>query len=139
MSTSLGFFSGHLGRDPETRELDGGKTIARMSIGVNVGFGENKKTLWVNAVAFGRTAETIGKFCQKGSYVEVSGEIRPNEWEKDGVKNRSFELAINAFNFGPRAENSGNDPGAYRPSGDTGTRKAAEKQAPAESEDDLPF
>ena len=139
MSTSLGFFSGHLGRDPETRELDGGKTMARMSIGVNVGFGERKQTLWVNAVAFGRTAETIGRFCKKGAYVEVSGELRPNEWEKDGVKNRSFELAINQFNFGPKVEGN-DDPGAYRPSGDTGTRKAAEtKSAPVEDDQDLPF
>lgn len=137
MSWSQGNFAGRLGADPETREASG-KQICKFRVAADTGYGDNKKPLWVTCVAFGRDAENIPRFFTKGSFIIVSGELRPNEWEgKDGTKNKSFELVIRNWAFGNKAPGDNGD--TYRPSGDTGTRKAAEKQAPAESEDDLPF
>ena len=75
---------GHLGKDPEVRYTTGEKrtAICRFSIAVQKGYGENKKTVWVNIVSFGKLAENCGKFLAKGRKVYVAGELDIREYDK---------------------------------------------------------
>lgn len=52
-----------------------------------------------NFVAWGKTAETIGKYTSKGTKIVIDGEIRNNNYEKDGVKHYSTQIAVNSFDF----------------------------------------
>ena len=93
---------GNLGKDPEVRYTTGEKrtAICRFSIAVQKGYGENKKTVWVNIVAFGKLAENCGKFLAKGRKVYVAGELDIREYDKqDGSKGYITEVNARDIEF----------------------------------------
>ena len=66
------FLMGNLTRDPETRVTPAGLTIAKLGLAVNRRYrtkdGEQKEEVtFVDIDAFGSQAETIQKYCTKGS------------------------------------------------------------------------
>lgn len=87
---------GRLGRDPESRVLNGGGAIANLSLATDerVKKGDRYETVptWHRVVAFGKTAAAVVKFCGKGRRVLVDGRISYREWEKDGVKRTQTEI-----------------------------------------------
>ena len=84
---------GHLTRDPEIRNLESGKQLCRFSLAVNYyGAGDFKETLFIDVVAFGKTADTVGKYVKKGDPLLVSGRLKLNTWEKDGQKMSRIEV-----------------------------------------------
>jgi len=88
---------GNLVRDAELVGPE--KNVARFSIAVNNGFGENKSTTFVDCVAFGKTAEIIGQHFAKGKQVLINGQLHQNNWEdKDGNKRSKLEVRVNSFN-----------------------------------------
>ena len=99
--------SGNLGKDPELRYSTGAKqtAVCRFSIAVNQGYGERKKTIWLNIVTFNKLAENCGKFLQKGRKVTVVGELDIREYEKqDGSKGTITEIVARDVEFSPMNE-----------------------------------
>lgn len=87
---------GRLGRDPELKHTQGGKAFCTFSIAVSEKWGEGEeRTEWFDVAVFTKSAEACAKFLGKGSAVYVEGRLQSREWEKDGVKRRSF--TVNAF------------------------------------------
>lgn len=79
---------GNLGKDPEIKVTNGGKTVARLSVAVNRKYtdsqGEEKQyTEWVNVVAWGKLAEAAGNELQKGDYVYAEGRYSTRSYEKN--------------------------------------------------------
>ena len=79
---------GNLGKDPEIKLTNGGKTVARLSVAVNRKYtdsqGEEKQyTEWVNVVAWGKLAEAAGNELQKGDYVYAEGRYSTRSYEKN--------------------------------------------------------
>ncbi len=82
---------GNLGRDPEVKQLQGGKTVATFTMATNETWTDDKKqkqtrTEWHNIEVWGAQAKTAGQFLKKGRQVLILGELRYDEWEKDGQK-----------------------------------------------------
>lgn len=94
---------GHLGNDPEMKELDGGKKFAKFSVATNEKYTNQKgekvtETQWHNLVAWGKTAENIGKYLKKGSEVAIEGKLNNRSYEdKDGNKKYVSEILVNEF------------------------------------------
>lgn len=87
---------GNLTDEPEIVGKD--QNVARFTVAVNNGFGENKETAFVDCVAFGKQVETIKKYFTKGKQVLVKGSIRQNRWEtKEGEKRSKLEIALDNF------------------------------------------
>ena len=92
---------GNLGMDPELKDTDGGHKLAKVSLATNESFKNNKgekvqETMWHNLVAWGKTAEFMGKYLQKGSEVVVEGKlINRNYTDKAGVKKYITEVQVN--------------------------------------------
>jgi|SRR5689334_9256607 len=109
---------GNLVADPE---IVGEKAnVARFTIAVNVGFGENKETAFVDCVAFGKQVETIKEYFEKGKQVLVRGSIHQNRWEdKEGQKRSKLEVQLD--NFGGFSFVSGSKPAS------------SQEEAPAET------
>jgi single-strand DNA-binding protein len=87
---------GHLGRDPETKYTQGGKTVCNGSIATVKSWKQEdewkKKTTWHKIVAWGKAAEALG-LGTKGSLVFVEGELTQRSWEnKEGVKQYVTEV-----------------------------------------------
>lgn len=93
---------GNLGKDPETRYTTGSNptAVCRFTIAVDKGYGENKKTVWVNIVTFGKLAENCQKFLQKGRKVYAAGELDIREYDKqDGSRGYITEVTANTVEF----------------------------------------
>lgn len=77
---------GTLTKDPEMR--NGGQAKV-CSMRLMEAGGRKGSALFINVSAFGRQAETCGRFLSKGRQVAVSGQLRYREWEPDGGGRRS--------------------------------------------------
>lgn len=92
---------GHLGNDPEIKNIEGGKKVANFSMATNETY-QNAKgekvtdTQWHNIVAWGKTAELVEKYLAKGKEVVVEGKLlNRNYTDKSGSKKYVTEVHIN--------------------------------------------
>jgi len=58
-----------IGRDAELRTTPNGKTVLGLSVVYDVGYGENKKSQWLNLVMFGQQAEKVAQHFTKGKQI----------------------------------------------------------------------
>ncbi len=113
---------GNLTRDPEVRYTPGGTPVATISIAVNSKYKQGDDTkeevLFINAVVFGKQAESCGHYLSKGNPVLIEGRLRERKWETEGVQKSKFEVIARDVRFLPkreqrqsRAEGSAEGPG----------------------------
>ncbi len=100
------FLMGNLTRDPELRYTPSGLGIATFGLAVNTNMGKDDsgnpktETLFVDVVAFGRTAETIAEYLKKGAPIFLEGRLRFRSWEdNNGNKRSKHEIVLNNFQF----------------------------------------
>jgi single-strand DNA-binding protein len=92
---------GNLGNNPEIRNIEGGKKLARFSVATSETYRNVKgekvtETQWHNLVAWGKVAEIAEQFLSKGSEVAIEGKlINRNYTDKDGVKRYVTEVQVN--------------------------------------------
>ena len=91
---------GNLGQNPEVKELNGGKKVAKFSLATNETY-RNKEgekvtdTQWHNLVAWGKTADIIEKYLKEGSEIAVEGKLlNRNYTDKEGVKRYVTEIQV---------------------------------------------
>ena len=92
---------GNLGQNPEVKELNGGKKLAKFSLATNETY-RNKAgekvtdTQWHNLTVWGKTADIVEKYLKKGSEVAVEGKLlNRNYTDKEGVKRYVTEIQVN--------------------------------------------
>jgi single-strand DNA-binding protein len=92
---------GNLGKDPEIRSTGSGKKVASFSIAVDQGFGDNKRTEWVNVIAWEKLAELAEKFLKKGKTIALSGTLQTSSWEdkQTGQKRYKTEVVARDITF----------------------------------------
>lgn len=92
---------GNLGNNPEVKTLDGGKKMARFSVATNETYRNAKgekvvETQWHNLIAWGKVAEIVEKYLQKGSEVALEGKLINKSYnDKDGNKKYVTEIQVN--------------------------------------------
>ena len=83
---------GNIGKDPEVRTTESGKTMAKFSLATNETYrsanGEKvTETQWHNIVAWGKVAELAGQILSKGKEVAIEGKLMNSVYvDKNGVK-----------------------------------------------------
>lgn len=70
-----------LGKDAETRFTSAGKAVTGFSAAVDSGFGDNKKTIWLDCSIWGERGEKIAEYLVKGSRHLIQGELGTREYE----------------------------------------------------------
>lgn len=103
--------TGRLGSDPEKRATGNGTKVAGFSLAVS---GRNKDdTTWLRCSAYGKLAEIIAEYAQKGRQVAISGALQVREWDdRDGNKRTSVEINVSSFCLvGPNPNKSSDDGG----------------------------
>jgi single-strand DNA-binding protein len=94
---------GHLGRDVETIETNGGKKVAKATLATSETFTNKngdrvENTDWHNLVAWGKTAELMSSLGTKGAKMAVSGKISSRSYEdKNGVTKYVTEIVVDEF------------------------------------------
>ncbi len=92
---------GRLTRDPEMRHTNSGTPVTTFSIAIDNGYGDNKRTDFVNCLAWNKTAEFVTKYFTKGKMIIVIGRITTRSWEtQDGKRAYATEVVANEVTFG---------------------------------------
>lgn len=126
---------GNLTKDPEQRMTSSGKKVANFSIAVN---GYNEHVDYFNVETWGKTAEFVTKYLQKGSQVVVAGRLMQKVWEKDGEKH--YEVVIVADNVQSTSSNkSDSKKGTQTELLEQIAEEAESKQADEIDYDSIPF
>jgi single-strand DNA-binding protein len=92
---------GNLGANPEVKNTESGKKLARFSIATSESYRNAKgdrvsETQWHNVVAWGKVADIVEKYLLKGSEVALEGKlIYRNYNDKDGNKKYITEIQVN--------------------------------------------
>jgi single-strand DNA-binding protein len=92
---------GRLGAKAEIKSTASGKVFTRVSLATHESFKNTKgekvqQTTWHNLVAWGKTAEVIQKYTDKGTEIAVEGKLVNREYVgKDGVKRQVTEILVN--------------------------------------------
>lgn len=92
---------GHVGNDPEIKNLDGGKKVANLTIATNDTYKNEKgekveQTEWHKVVAWGKTAEIIEKYVTKGKEIAIEGKLTHRSYDdKNGEKRYVTEVVVN--------------------------------------------
>ncbi len=99
---------GNLTKDPDVRYTPGGTPVTTLSIAVNSRYKQadeiKEDVLFIDAVVFGKQAESCGQYLSKGNPVLVEGRLRERRWEYEGQKKSKFEVMANNVRFMPRRE-----------------------------------
>ena len=104
---------GYLGRDPELRDTNTGKSVCNFSVAVTRYAGpDNEETIWYNCSAWSNTAENIAKYCRKGDRILLEGNVNVNTWTaRDGEQRSQLALQVYRCQFmttkKERAQNNG--------------------------------
>jgi len=121
---------GNLGNDPEMNNLPSGDAVANLSIATSESWkdkntGEKvEKTEWHRVVAFGRLAEIMGQYLNKGSKVFIEGSLQTRKWQdKNGNDRYTTEIKAKEMQMLDKAESGV-------------SRVAAPKSEPS---DEIPF
>lgn len=135
---NLVVLAGRVGRDPETRYTQGGKTVCNLSLATNGFSGGRKTTEWHKLVVWEKTAELVQRYVRKGSFIMVEGRITYREWrDKDENKRTVTEIVVNRVDFGPRVD--AEQGGGREPGDDGDPRQVAEGRAAEIPDEDIPF
>jgi len=71
--------AGRLGRDAEHKQTQSGQDLCSFSVAADIGFGDNKQTVWVDVTRWGKGAQGLAGILRKGSAVAVTGEMSLRE------------------------------------------------------------
>jgi len=96
---NLAIIMGHIGKDIDLRYTSSELAVARFSVATSENIKGEKKTTWHNVVAFGKTAENINKYFDKGRKILIEGKIDNSTYEKDGERRNISQIIVNKFHF----------------------------------------
>lgn len=144
---------GNLTRDPELRYTPNNTPVTKIGLAVNRRWrnqqtGEQQEeTTFVDCTAFGRTAEVLNEYLQKGRPLFIEGRLRLDQWQdKDGNNRSKLEVIIENFQFidsrgGGGSRDDYQSGGSRQPSGGGSRQSSAPTTDPHEpvEEDDIPF
>lgn len=129
--------SGRLGRDPETRQTQSGKSICSFSVAVDRR-GKDAGADWFAVTAWERLGELCQEFLSKGRHVTVRGRMQSRQYERDGQKVTVWDVVAEDIDFGPRVDSAPAQRQALRAS--QASRQVVEQNwGPLPQDDGVPF
>lgn len=103
MSINNCVLMGRITADLETRQTANGVSVLNFTIAVDRRYqaqGEEKKTDFIDCVAWRNTADFISKYFGKGQMIAVAGEILTDTYtDKDGNKRKKTEISVSNASF----------------------------------------
>lgn len=124
---------GRLVKDAELKFTSSSTPVTRFSLAVNRsrknGDQWEEEVSYIDIVLWGRSAEAISKYLQKGKQVIVEGELRQNRWEQDGQQRSKLEVVagnVQLLSSGAPSQSQG-QPGGFtkKPSNPAGSQASA--------------
>ena len=97
---------GRLGNDPEIKQMQNGKSVARLSVATSESWkdkntGERKeKTEWHRVVIFNEgLVNVVQKYLKKGAQVYIEGQLNTNKYtDSNGQEKYSTQVVLQGYN-----------------------------------------
>lgn len=142
--------AGNLTRDPQLSYLPSNTPVCDIGIATNRKFrdkdgNQREEVCFIDLQAFGRTAEMINQYFQKGRPILVEGRLRYREWtNKEGQKRNKLDVLIENFSFidsggGQRGGGGAPQGGAPRGRSNEPDMPPPVDEAPPTGDADIPF
>ena len=134
---------GNLGQKPEMRYTATNSAVANLSIATTESWKDKEsgemrdKTEWHRVVFFGKPAETIERYLDKGSKIYVEGKLQTRKWQdKEGKDRWTTEILGNQLTM--LGSRNSNDSGSQQDTSSE-TPFPEDDSGPGLSDDDIPF
>ena len=146
--------AGRLTRDPQLSTLPSNTSVCEFGMAINRKWrsqsGEMREEVcFVEIRAYGRQAETLNQYMQKGRPLLVEGRLKYDQWEgKDGGKRSKLYVVVDTFQFlgdggGGGGRDSDQSSGHGQPSGQTRGVDTHDEMPPIDAgaprESEIPF
>ena len=139
---------GRLGNDPEIKQMQNGKSVARLSVATSENWkdrnsGEKKeKTEWHRVVIFNEgLVNVVQQYLKKGAQIYIEGQLSTNKYtDSNGVEKYSTQIVLQGFNStlkmlggGSRTGDSSSDQSS------SSSLPSDEISPPSDLDDEVPF
>lgn len=125
---------GFLGKDPEVKFLDGGRSVCNFSMATNESWKDKdgkkqERVEWHRIQVWGKLGEACGEYLKKGRQCYVEGRIQTRKWtDKNDVERWATDIVAHTVVFLSGKDEGSESSGSSRPS-----------EPPTMNDDDLPF
>jgi single-strand DNA-binding protein len=96
---------GNLGAKPELKYSATNTAITNLSVATSESWTDKntgqkqEKTEWHRVSVFGKLAEVVSNYCDKGSKVYIEGKLQTRKWQdKNGANRYTTEVIVSGFN-----------------------------------------
>lgn len=143
MSLNKILLIGNLGSDPEMRYTPNGNAVSEFRMAVNRRYntssGESREeTEWFRVTAWGRLAEQVNQFLQKGRRTYVEGRLSSSTYlDREGQPRATLEVTAERVLFLDPRSAAYDDQGA--PPATTGDQPPAASATPVDDVEELPW
>lgn len=137
--TNQTIITGNITNDLEVRQA-GSSQVLKFGLGVRGNF-KKDETNFIQVEAWGKPAEIISEYCQKGSKLLVIGELKQNRFQdKEGNNREKVYINLDKFEF---LDNKGSNQQNNQPQQQRGQAPAGNNPFDNNNtnidDDDLPF
>jgi single-strand DNA-binding protein len=108
---------GNMTRDPQLRYLPSQTPVVDFGMACNRKFKDSQgqdreEVMFIDCSAFGKQAEIINQYCQKGNLLFVEGRLKLDTWEdkQGGGKRSKHAVVVENFQLMPRRDGAGGAP-----------------------------
>jgi single-strand DNA-binding protein len=139
---------GNLTRDPQLKYLPSQTAVVEFGLATNRKFktanGEDREEVcFVDCTAFGRQAEVINQYCQKGRPLFIEGHLKFDSWEdkQGGGKRSKLSVVIDGFQLLGSRDGGGGGGGSGGQEGQSdegGQRSQGSNQRPPPPRQNVP-
>ncbi len=141
---------GRLTREAELKYTNSGMGVSKFSIAVNrrkrSGDQWEDEVSFFDCTMFGKRAESLNQYLNKGKQIAVNGELRQGRWEQDGQSRSKVEIIVNDIQL-LGGNKGGSDSSQYdrsKSGSNNYQQQQQQQQQPKQGntevfEDDIPF
>ena len=137
---------GNLTRDPELRYTPSGMAIAAFGIATNRRWkdqdgNQKDEVTYIDITAFGKQAEVIGQYFQKGKGIHIEGRLKFDQWDDKttGQKRRKLGVVLDRFEFIGGGQGDGGSPAPQQSAPPPPSQPADGPPVDGPGDDDVPF
>ena len=137
---------GNLTRDPQLSYTPSQTAVADFGLATNrkwtTADGQQREEVcFVDCTAFGRSAENINKYCQKGRQLLVEGRLTFDSWQaQDGTKRSKLKVTVESFQFiGSAGQGQGQAAQPTQNNNYSQQKPSSESSGEVAGNDDIPF
>ena len=138
---------GRLGNDPEVKQMQNGKSVARLSIATSENWkdknsGEKKeKTEWHRVVIFNEgLVNVVQQYLKKGAQVYIEGQLSTNKYtDNNGQEKYSTQIVLQGYNSTLKMLGGSNQGGSMSDQSSSSSFPSDEPIPSSGLDDEVPF